>query len=126
MNELRELLQKKLSTIESIEVGVALPDNLVKEGVTYFSYELEEHFVSKDFDKNNFIQVIFTGRLVRRETYNENTLLILDTALEEIKKVLKELNIDYSNRDVSVFSDGFKKISVSGSTYYYENNKELI
>lgn len=125
MNELRTQIQSALSTILDIEVGIAIPDNLVEEGITYFSYELEERHLNNDFQKSNYMQVIITGRLIRRVT-NENTTLILDNALEEIKSVLKGLNFTYSYRDVSAFTDGFKKISLEGSTKYYEKNKTLI
>lgn len=125
MNEIRTQIQTALSTINDIEVGIAIPDNLVEEGITYFSYELEERHLNNDFQKSNVVQVIITGRLIRREA-NENTTLILDNALEEIKGVLKSLNFIYSYRDVSAFSDGFKKISLEGSVKYYETNKELI
>ena len=125
MNELRTQIQSALSTILDIEVGIAIPDNLVEEGITYFSYELEERHLNNDFQKSNYMQVIITGRLIRRVT-NENTTLILDNALEEIKSVLKGLNFTYSYRGVSAFTDGFKKISLEGSTKYYEKNKTLI
>ena len=126
MNELRTQIQTALSAITTIDVGAAIPDSLVQEGRTYFSNELEERYVSEDFNKQNVMQVIFTGRIVRRESSSENTLLIIDEALEKIKKVLKDLNFDYSYHDVSAFTDGFKKIAVEGSTRYYEAIKTLI
>jgi len=126
MNALRELIQQKLTSITSIDVGVAIPDTLVKEGTTYFSYELEENTLNSDFNNQYFMQVTLTGRLVRKELSSENTLSILDSALEEIKAKLKEINFDYSIREVSQFTDGFKKYAIDGTTRYYEKNKELI
>lgn len=126
MNDIRTMIQTELDRIATVESGVPTPDSMVEEGVTYFGYELEERFVTQDLDNRNFMQVILTGRIVRRKSSSENTLAIVDAALEKIKEALKNLNIDYSYRDVSQFTDGFQKIAVEGSTYYYEKNKDLI
>lgn len=126
MNDIRTMIQTELDRIATVDSGVPTPDSMVEEGVTYFGYELEERFVTQDLDNRNFMQVILTGRIVRRKSSSENTLAIVDAALEKIKEALKNLNIDYSYRDVSQFTDGFQKIAVEGSTYYYEKNKDLI
>lgn len=126
MNELREQIQTALSSITTIDVGVALPDNLVEDGITYFSYELEENTINKDFNKEYVMQVVLTGRLVRKEKSTENTLQIVETALDLIKEKLKGLNFEYKIREVSQFTDGFKKFAIDGTAMYYEKNKELI
>lgn len=126
MNELRELFQEEFDRISTVESGVPTPDSMVEEGVTYFGYELEERYQNQDLNHSNVMQVILTGRIVRRKSSSENTLAIVDEALENIKAALKNLNIDYSYRDVSQFTDGFQKIAIEGSTYYYETNKNLI
>lgn len=126
MNELREQLQTALSSITSIGVGVALPDNLVSDGVTYLSYELEENTLQRDFDKRYFMQVIFTGRIVRKDNASENTLQILETALEQVESKLKDLNFEFTVREVSQFTDGFKKFAIDGTARYYDKNKTLI
>lgn len=125
MNDLRELIQSKLSEITDIKVGPPILDSVIEDDTTYFGYELNESFVNSDMDKNYTMRVGLIGRLVRKEKPTEDTLLIVDSALSQIKTKLKELNIKYSYNDVSL-GDGFRKIQVSGDVKYNELNKKLI
>ena len=71
------------------------------------------------------MQLDLTGRLVRKENAQENTLQIMDNALEEIKEALKSLNFKYSYNDIS-FQDGIRKMLVKANVRYYEENNTLI
>ena len=125
MDETRTLIQAKLDEIESVDSGVPIPDGMVEEGQTYFGYELQEEYRDSDLNKRYIMQIFLTGRLVRKESDEENTLQIMDHALELIKEKLKELNFKYSYNDVS-FQDGIRKILVKANVRYYEANSEFI
>lgn len=125
MDEIRTLIQDELNQITSVDSGVPIPDGMVEDGKTYFGYELTETYRGSDFDNRYVMQLDISGRLVRKEDPEENTLEILDDALEEIKGALKRLNFKYSYNDIS-FQDGIRKILVKGNVRYYEQNDILI
>lgn len=126
MDNIRTQIMTALSSITDVESGVAIPDGMVEEGKTYFGYELQEIYQNSDQDKNYTMEISLTGRLVRRERPGDNTVKILDDALEEIKSVLKSLNFKYSYNDISGYTDGFKKILVKATAKYNELTKELV
>ena len=125
MDEIRVIIQSKLNEIKSIDAGVPVPDGMVEDGKTYFGYELQETYRGSDLSKNYTMQIDLTGRLVRKESTEENTLQIMDTALSDIKEKLKELNFKYSYNDIS-FQDGIRKILVKANVRYNEINNEFI
>jgi len=125
MEFIREYIQEALNSIEGVDSGVPIPDGMVEEGQTYFGYELTTNYRGSDFDKRYIMQVDLTGRLVRKENAEENTLEIMDEALEQIKEALKSLNFKYSYNDIS-FQDGIRKMLVKANVRYYEENNTLI
>ena len=125
MEFIREYIQEALNSIEGVDSGVPIPDGMVEEGQTYFGYELTMNYRGSDFDKRYIMQVDLTGRLVRKENAEENTLEIMDEALEQIKEALKSLNFKYSYNDIS-FQDGIRKMLVKANVRYYEENNTLI
>ena len=125
MDGIRTLIQERLSNLQSVDCGVPIPDGMVEDGQTYFGYELQETYRGSDFNKRYIMQVDLTGRLVRKENAEENTLRIMDEALEEIKEALKSLNFKYSYNDIS-FQDGIRKFLVKGNTRYSEQNDTFI
>ena len=125
MDEIRKLIQTKLGSLTSVDCGIPIPDGMVESGKTYFGYELAENYRNSDLRNSYVMEISLTGRLVRKEDPTENTLSVMDSALEDIKAKLKELNMKYSYNDVS-FQDGIRKIYVKANVRYYEANKELI
>ena len=125
MDGIRTLVQSALSSLQTVESGVPIPDGMVENGKTYFGYELQETYRGSDLNKRYLMQIDLTGRLVRKENPEENTLQIMDSALEEIKTALKGLNFKYSYNDIS-FQDGIRKILVKANARYYEENNTLI
>ncbi len=123
--DLRELIQSYLNEIEDIDCGAPIPDGMVEEGKTYFGYELQQTFRGSDINNRYTMQIDLTGRLVRKENTEENTLKIMDEALEELKGALKQMNFKYSYNDVS-FQDGIRKILVKANGRYNEANKEIV
>lgn len=126
MNDIRTLVQSKLDLIIGLDSGPAMPDGLVEKGKTYFGYELSENYRGSDFNKNYSMEITLTGRLVRKIDPVENTVQIVDSMLEDIKAVLKQINFKYSYRDVSEFQDGFRKIAVTATAAYSEINNAII
>lgn len=125
MDDIRKMIQEKLNAITGVDCGVPIPDGMVENGQTYFGYELMETYRGGDLNKNYTMQIDLTGRLVRKENPTENTLEIIDTALEAIKTALKELNFKYSYNDIS-FQDGIRKMLIKGNARYNEINNEII
>ena len=119
MKEVRELFQSKFNDISTIESGPPIPDSIIEEGTTYFGYELQESFLNSDTDSNYAMQISIIGTLVRKDIATENTLEIIDEALESLKEKLKELHIRYSYKDISI-DNGIRKMQVSGECRYSE------
>lgn len=125
MEQIRTLIQSKLLEIPDLACGESIPDGMVEDGETYFGYELQEIHMGGDLNKNYTMEISLTGRLVRRKTLTENTTSIVDTALENIKIKLKELNFKYNYNDINT-DDNFKKILVKANVRYNEINNEFI
>lgn len=125
MNELRSLIQQKLEEIQDIEVSAELPDEIIEEGKTYFSYSLARYYEGSDTDSNFVYRVTLDGYIKRKNNSEENTLEIVDNVQDEIEQKLKELNIKTNFQDVSIL-DNIRKVRVSGRVQYYELNKGLL
>ena len=125
MNNLRSLIQCALEEIQDIEVSAELPDEVIEENKTYFSYSLRRNFVSSDNDANFIYKVALDGFIKRKTNLTENTLEILDNAQDKIEEALKKINVKTSFEDVSVL-DNIKKVRVTGSVQYYELNRGLL
>ena len=125
MDKARVTVQSALASLTSVTCGVPIPDDMVQEGKTYFGYEMQEVYQSKDFDNNYVMEIVLMGKLVRLADPTENTISIMDTALEDIKAKLKSLNFSYSYRDITLDA-GLRRIQVTASALYYEKNNELI
>lgn len=125
MEEIRKMIQARLSEIDNLEVGVAIPDGMVEQNTTYFGYELQEMYMGSDLGKNYTMEVSLTGRIVRRKNANENATEIVDAALENIKEKLKEMNFKYTYNDINT-DDNFKKILVKALVRYNQLNNEFI
>lgn len=122
---MREFIQTKLNEIDDIDIGAEIPDDMLEENVTYFSYSLSKTFLNGDHDNNfsNRVNCIgFVKRLIKSE---ENTLEIVDNATDKIIDKLKEINIRCSSEDVSI-SNNVQKIKIIGYGTYNEINNRLV
>lgn len=122
MEEIRELIQKELNKLD-FDCGIPIPDGMVTS--TYFGYELQENYTSSDLNGSYEMEISLTGRLVRKNNIEEDSLKLLYEDLEKLKQVLKNLNFKYSYNDVN-FDDNYRKIFVKANAFYYESNKKLI
>ncbi len=122
MEKIRELIQQELNKLD-FDCGIPIPDGMVTS--TYFGYELQETYVSSDLSGSYKMEISLTGRLVRRNNIEEDTLKLLYEDLEKLKQVLKNLNFKYSYNDIN-FDDNYRKVFVKANAFYYESNNELI
>lgn len=122
---MRDVIQEKLEEIQDIEVTTEIPDDILEENKTYFSFTIQEDFRDADLNKNYTFEFSIIGYIKRIEKTEENTLLIIDNAKEKIKNKLKELNIKTSFQDVSI-GDGIRKMRCTGNCLYNEINNLLV
>lgn len=125
MNKLRDLVQAKLEEIQDLEVTSEIPDSMLEEGKSYFSYSLQKTYNRSDLDKNYTYRIDLTGYIKRLDNPEENTLEIVDKIAYEIEQKLKELNIKSSYTDITVI-DGIRKKQVIGEVMYNEINNGLV
>lgn len=125
MNDLRTLIQGKLSELQNVDCGIPCPDDMIEDEQTYFGYSLSEDYIDGDFGKNYSMQVTINGHLVRRNNDAENTVQIIDEALENVLGVLKALNIKYTYEDVNI-DRNIRKVHITGYVRYNEINNWLV
>lgn len=122
---MRETIQSKLEEISTIEAGKIIPDDVVVENTTYFGYDLSENYINSDLNKNYTYRTNITGYVVRLLDTTENTQEIVDTAVQNIKDKLKELNFKCNSRDINI-SDRLVKTQITGYADYNEINNKFI
>ena len=122
---MREDLQDLLNEIQDLQVSTEIPDEILEEGKTYFSFTLQEDYQNGDYDNNYTYRVSIIGFLKRKKDNTENTLEILDNKTKEIIEKFKEFNFKCSYRDESAL-DYIKKIRITGYATYNEINNKLV
>ena len=122
---MRETIQSKLEEIESVESGRIIPDDVVVENTTYFGYEISQNYINSDLEKNYTYRTNITGYVVRLINTSENTQEIVDTAVEDIKDKLKELNFKCNSRDINI-NDNLIKVQITGYVDFNEINNNFI
>ena len=110
---MREEIQGLLTEICDIQISTEIPDELIEQNKTYFSYSLQEDYQNSDYDNNYTYRVSLIGYLKRKKDNTENTLEILDTKTKEILNKLKEMNFKCSYKDETSL-DYIKKIKITG------------
>lgn len=122
---MRETIQSKLNELTNIESGKIIPDDVVVENTTYFGYELSRNYINSDLEKNYTFRQNITGYVVRLLDTTEDTQNIVDTAVEDIKDKLKDLNFKCNSRDINL-SDNLVKTQITGYADYNEINNKFI
>lgn len=128
MDDIRTQITTALNEITSVESGVPIPDDMVEDGKTYFGFELQETHIDGDQENNYTMEITLTGRIVRKvdKSGTENTIQVVDEALEDIKAKLKTLNFKYNYNDISQYTDDYRKILVKAYVKYNELIRELV
>lgn len=122
---MREFIQSQLNQITLLESGPFISESILEEGITYFGYQLQEDFISSNFDNDYNMRVNILGFVMRKENTSENTLKIIDEAKDEIIKKLKKSNFKTSYKDVSL-ENGIRKIQITANAKYNDKMKKLI
>lgn len=122
---MRETIQQKLEELKDIEVSAEIPDDMLEELKTYFSFTFANPYLNSDFDNNYTYEVNVTGFVKRLIRSDENTLQIVDKATDDIISKLKELNIRCSSQDVSI-ENNVQKIKITGLGRFNEINNKLV
>lgn len=120
---MRVFIQSKLEEIDDLEVTPEIPDDLLEDGKTYFSFSLQNDYQNTDLEKNYTYRPSFIGFVKRRISTTENTLEIVDNMTNQIVEKFKELNFKTSYNDVTV--DSIQKIRITGNSLYNEINNRL-
>lgn len=121
VNNLRKLLQSKLSNIEGLTSGRAKPDDVVEEDEVYYGYELTTSADNYGLEyKYSELSITLTGRLVSKN----KSLAEMDSYASQIAEVLKELRFRYTIQDVTQY-DNINKVIINGSTSLNEVNNYL-
>lgn len=121
---MREVIQAKLEEIQNIEITSELPDDVLEENKTYFSFSVYNDYQNEDLNQNYTYRPNIIGYVKRIENLEENTLQVVDNATQDIVNKLKELNIRASYRDVTL--NKVRKIQVTGYSLYNEINNMLV
>ena len=122
---MRTDIQSLLDELENIETGPEVADDVIEGYTTYFSFELNNQMLNSDTDNNFTYRVNLTGYVKRIVKTDENTLQIVDDAVEDIISKLKEFNIRCSYNDVTAL-DSIIKVRITGVGIYNEINNNLI
>ncbi len=125
INDLRIRIQTALSTIQDVEAGIPIPDEVVEEYTTYFGYELQMRNTFETYEKDSRVQIALIGRVVRVNEPDENTVAILDQATDDVLEVLKSLNFYCDVQDITI-DQGIRKTLISGTAVYDEMNDTIV
>lgn len=121
MNDLRKLLQSKLSLIEGLSSGKAKPDDVIEEDEIYFGYELTTKTNNYGIEyRFTDMTITLTGRLVSKN----KSIAVMDAYTTAITGVLKELRFRYTVQDVTNY-DYINKVVINGYTSLNEIDNKL-
>lgn len=126
MNEIRVLIQSTLDEIEDIEISAEMPNDLLEENKTYFTYTIRNSYTNSDFDNNYSMKPNVIGYVKRIIQKDENTLEIVDNASKTIIEALKKINFRANVEDVSLDGTGIQKQRITASALYNEINNKLV
>ena len=120
IDQLKVLLQSKLSEIEGLGSGVSKLDDVIENGEIYYGYEITYQTSSStvDYSFSNY-NITITGRLVGRNI----NLATMDLYSQKIANVLRYFNFKYTIQDVIKEGEISKKIinghaSMDEATYF--------
>lgn len=122
---MREDIQLLLNEIQNVETSTEIPDDMLENSKTYFSFSLIENQLNTDFENNFTNEVNIQGYVKRLVRDDENTLEIVDDACKEIINKLKEFNIRCSYSDITI-DNTIKKIQIRGRGIYNQINNKLM
>lgn len=121
-NDFRIILQSKLKTINGLDCGEIIGDELIEEGQYYFGYKLNRANKSNNLDYSNTSQIItLTGYLSTKGGSLKN----IDQVTDDIIKVLGELRMLCSSTDITTLGTSQRRVLITG-TVKYDNIDRLL
>lgn len=115
INHFRTLVQEKLNSIEGLESGMVIGDNLIEEGKYYFGYKTSTTGKTFNLDYSNKSEIIMlTGYLSTKG----GKLAKLDEFTDAIISKLEELRILCTATDISTLDTKVRKTMITGTVKY--------
>lgn len=115
INNFRRLVQSKLNTIENLQSGEIVGDDLIEENVYYFGYRITTSGINYNLDYSNKKEIItLTGYLSTKNS----TLSKFDEFTDSILNKLSELRILATATDISTLDTKVRKVMIVGSVNY--------
>lgn len=102
INELRKLVQAKLTEIEGLEAGVIVDSSLVEEGRYYFGYDVRTNLNKRDLSYDN---EQYTIAIIGYLSTKNGTLADFDKYLDAICDKLGELRFRPTTQDSPIAPD---------------------
>ena len=115
INNIRKLIQEKLSSISDLDSGEIVGLDLIEEGVYYLGWKVEHQSIKANLDYSNMRQLInFTGYLSTKG----GRLSKLDDFTEAIIHKLEELRFICTTNDISTLDTKVRKVLINGVVRY--------
>ena len=102
VNQLRRMIQAKLTEIEGLEAGIITPPEMVEEGRYYFGYDLRTSLNHRDLSYDN---EQYTISIVGYLSTKGGTLKQFDDYLDAICDKLGELRFRPTTQDSPISPD---------------------
>ena len=115
INNFRKLVQQQLNSIDNLDSGVVIGDNLIEEGKYYFGYKISTLSKSFNLDYSNKTQMILlTGYLSTKG----DTLSKMDELTDTIISRLEKLRLLCTASDIPVLDTKVRKTMITGTVQY--------
>lgn len=114
-NSFRVLVQNKLNSIEDLEAGEIIGDDMIEEGSYYFGYRVSVSRVANNLDYSDYRNMIsLTGYLSTKG----GSLSKFDWFADQITDKLSELRIRCTTTDITTLDTKVRKVLVTGTVFY--------
>lgn len=114
INNFRKKVQAKLNTVDTIEPGKIISDDMIKDNVYHFGYIITTSVYSNNLDYSNDNMILnITGYL----TTKGGTLAAFDKCTDDICNALSELRIKCTTKDITTY-DTIHKVMITGTVNY--------
>lgn len=114
-NNFRILVQNKLNSIEGLDAGEIIGDDMIEEESYYFGYRISISRVANNLDYSDHRDMItLTGYLSTKG----GSLAKFDNFTDQIVNKLSELRIRCTTADVTTLDTKVRKVSINGTVFY--------
>jgi hypothetical protein len=115
INHFRTLVQEKLDTIQDLDSGETVSDEMIEDEKYYFGYKISTVGNRYNLDYSNKTEYItLTGYLSTKN----RSLAKLDSFTDEIMSKLAELRLNCSANDITTLDSKVRKVLITGTVKY--------